>query len=139
MESWCAKVGFLVIWLAVRLRSGPIDFAKSVGVNLKTNQSEIFLPKGYPDSVSSDYAIYQFWDSWESVFAGKSVTVDFKWLIVTQTELSHPKPVLWLDDYERKSFRQNFIIQTIELIWKIWEKPIRPIRYQSTIVPPTTV
>ena len=41
-------------------------------------------------------------------------------------------------EYERKSFRPNFIIQTIELIWSIWEKPIRPIRYQSTIVPPTT-
>ena len=64
--------------------------------------------------------------------------IDFKWLIVTHHELSHSKTTRWLVNYERKSFRPNFIIQTIELIWSIWEKPIRPIRYQSTIVPPTT-
>ena len=64
--------------------------------------------------------------------------IDFKWVIVTQQELSHSKSTRWLVNYERKSFRPNFIIQTIELIWSIWEKPIRPIRYQSTIVPPTT-
>ena len=46
----------------VRLRSGRTDLVQSDGV-LITDQSEIFLPKGYPDSVSSDYAIYQFWDS----------------------------------------------------------------------------
>ena len=63
--------------------------------------------------------------------------IDFEWLIVTQHELSHSKATPWLVNYERKSFRPNFIIQTIALIWSIWEKPIRPIRYQLIIVPPT--
>ena len=64
--------------------------------------------------------------------------IDFEWLIVIQQELSHLKTTRWLVNYERKSFRPNFIIQTIALIWNIWEKPIRPIRYQLIIAPPTT-
>ena len=72
MESWCSKAGFRAISLAdpslneFRGDKFSSEFVKIRLTNenaLENSESEIFLPKGYPDSVSSDYAIYQFWDS----------------------------------------------------------------------------
>lgn len=49
--------------------------------NLKSFLAEVFLPQGYPDSVSKDYMPYQIWDTAQafcSTITGKSLPLNLK-------------------------------------------------------------
>lgn len=74
-RRFCALLSFVILWFFLNLCS-IADQSSIVRVPLRGDKlvihekfflfrllQKIFLPKGYPDSVSDDYAAYQVWDT----------------------------------------------------------------------------